>query len=156
MTHSSSSHFLYCQDSLGIGKLQSQLWDPQRRSAVVRSTKLFYVCHWVLSTADLSAEAHKTNFPLLISIGVMKFQVWNSNSQQTLLKSLSPSFLQPPFRYWKTTLRFPQCLLQAEQPQLSQPVLTGEVFHPWDYFCGPPLDTLQQVRVSPVLRTPHL
>ena len=75
MTHSSSSHFLYCQDSLRIGKLQSQLWDPQRRSTVVRSTKLFYVCHWVLSTADLSAEAHKTNFPLLISIGVMKFQV---------------------------------------------------------------------------------
>jgi len=23
-------------------------------------------------------------------------------------------------------------------PQLSQPVLLGEVFHPWDHFCGPP------------------
>ena len=25
-----------------------------------------------------------------------------------------------------------------------------------DYFCGPPLTMLQQVQVSPVLRTPHL
>ena len=47
-------------------------------------------------------------------------------------------------------------LLQAEQPQLSQPVLTGEVFYPSDQFCAPPLDVLQQVHVSPVLRTPHL
>jgi len=50
----------------------------------------------------------------------------------------------------------PQNLLQAEQPQLSQPVLVGEVFHPLDHFCGPPLKALQQVHVSPVLRTPHL
>ena len=27
-------------------------------------------------------------------------------------------------------------LLQAEQPQLSQPSLTGEVFQPYDHFCG--------------------
>jgi len=33
----------------------------------------------------------------------------------------------------------------------SQPVL-----HPLGHFCGPPLDTLQQVHVSPVLSTPHL
>ena len=32
-------------------------------------------------------------------------------------------------------------LFQAEQPQLSQPVLTGEVFHSLDHFCGPPLVT---------------
>jgi len=47
-------------------------------------------------------------------------------------------------------------LLQAEQPQLSQPVLVGEVFHPLDHFCGPPLGMLQQVCVPPALRTPHL
>ena len=35
--------------------------------------------------------------------------------------------------------------LQAEQPQLSQPVLTGEVFHPLDRSSGPPLDMLQQL-----------
>jgi len=34
-----------------------------------------------------------------------------------------------------------------------QPVLIGEVFHPLDHFCGPPLDTLQQAYVSPALRT---
>jgi len=27
----------------------------------------------------------------------------------------------------------------AEEPQLSQPVLVGEVFHPLNHFCGPPL-----------------
>jgi len=42
-------------------------------------------------------------------------------------------------------------LLQAEQPQLSQPFLTGEVFQPSDLFCGPPLDLLQQVHVLHVL-----
>jgi len=47
-------------------------------------------------------------------------------------------------------------LLQAEQSQLSQPFLTGEVFHPSDNFCGPPLDPLQQVHIFPVLRAPEL
>ncbi|KAK4811229.1 hypothetical protein QYF61_022126, partial [Mycteria americana] len=47
-------------------------------------------------------------------------------------------------------------LLQAEQPQLSQPVLIGEVFQPSDHFCGPPLDPLQQLHVFPVPRTPEL
>ncbi|KAK4828525.1 hypothetical protein QYF61_026947 [Mycteria americana] len=32
----------------------------------------------------------------------------------------------------------------------------GEVFHPSDHFCGPPLDLLQQVHVFPVLRAPEL
>lgn len=31
-----------------------------------------------------------------------------------------------------------------------------EVFHPLNHFCGPPLDALQQLHVSLVLRTPHL
>jgi len=47
-------------------------------------------------------------------------------------------------------------LLQAEQPQLSQPFLTGEVFQPSDNFCGPCLDPLQQLPVLPVLRAPEL
>ena len=41
-------------------------------------------------------------------------------------------------------------LPQAEQPQLSQPVLIGEVYYLLDHFCGPPLDVLQEVHVSPV------
>ena len=47
-------------------------------------------------------------------------------------------------------------LVQADQPQLSQPVLVGEVFQPSDHCCGPPLDLLQQVHVFPVLRAPEL
>ncbi|KAK4830027.1 LOW QUALITY PROTEIN: hypothetical protein QYF61_008365 [Mycteria americana] len=47
-------------------------------------------------------------------------------------------------------------LLQAEQAQLSQPFLTGEMFQPSDHFCDPPLDLLQQVHVFPVLRAPEL
>lgn len=43
-------------------------------------------------------------------------------------------------------------LLQAGQPQLSQHALVREVFHPLSHFCGPPLDELQQVHVTPVLR----
>ncbi|KAK4824151.1 hypothetical protein QYF61_011229 [Mycteria americana] len=46
--------------------------------------------------------------------------------------------------------------LSAEQPQLSQPVLVGEVFQPSDHFHGPPLDLLQQVHVFCVLRAPEL
>jgi len=30
------------------------------------------------------------------------------------------------------------------------------VFRPWDHFCGPPLNPLQQVHVFPVLRAPEL
>jgi len=30
------------------------------------------------------------------------------------------------------------------------------VLRPVEHFCGPPLDALQQLHVSPVLRTPHL
>ncbi|KAK4817241.1 hypothetical protein QYF61_005263 [Mycteria americana] len=44
----------------------------------------------------------------------------------------------------------------AEQPQLSQPVFTGEVLQPSDHLCGPPLDSLQQVHVLLMLGTPEL
>jgi len=42
-------------------------------------------------------------------------------------------------------------LRQVEQSRLCQPFLTGEVFQPSEYFCGPPLEPLQQVHVFPVL-----
>jgi len=73
-------------------------------------------------------------------------------SKQTQLKSLSLSFLQLHFRYWKVSPE--PSLLQTEQPQLSQPVLIGDMFDPLEHFCGPPLDALQQLHVSAVLRTP--
>ncbi|KAK4810951.1 hypothetical protein QYF61_013359 [Mycteria americana] len=50
----------------------------------------------------------------------------------------------------------PSSVTLAEQPQLSQPVLIGEVFQPSDHFCGPPLDPLQQACVFLVLGTPEL
>ena len=48
------------------------------------------------------------------------------------------------------------CLLQAEQPQLSPPVLIGELIQPSDHFHGPPLDVLQQLHVFLMLRAPEL
>ena len=47
-------------------------------------------------------------------------------------------------------------LLQAEQPQLSQPFLIGEVFQPSYHFCGPSLDPLQQLHIFPMLRALEL
>jgi len=44
-------------------------------------------------------------------------------------------------------------LLQAEQPQLS--LLIGEGFVHLVHICGCSLDVLQQLHVSPVVRTPH-
>ena len=37
-------------------------------------------------------------------------------------------------------------------PAVLKPVLKGEVFHSLDHFCGPSLDVLQQIYISPVLR----
>jgi len=47
-------------------------------------------------------------------------------------------------------------LLQAEQHQLSQPFLKGELLQPSDQFCGPALDLLQQLHVFPALTAPEL
>lgn len=41
---------------------------------------------------------------------------------QVLVKNLSPSFLKPPFKYWKAAMMSLQSVLQAQQPQ---PILTG-------------------------------
>ena len=46
--------------------------------------------------------------------------------------------------------------LGSEQLQLSQLVLTGEIFHPLNHFCGSPLDVFLQVYLFSALRTPHL
>ena len=52
-------------------------------------------------------------------------------------------------------MRSPQSLRFSRLNSPSS-LLIGEVFHPLDHFYGPPLDVLQQVCVSPVLRTPQL
>ena len=72
-------------------------------------------------------------------------------------KSLSGSLVGPlqVLKSWYKISLEPS-LLQTEQPQLSQPFFTGEVFHSSDNFCVPPLDPLQQLHGFPVLRAPEL
>ena len=76
--------------------------------------------------------------------------------QQAFLKKPVPIFIISPIYVLKGCNKVsPQpSPLQAEQPQLSQPFLIGEVFHPSDHVCGPPLDPLHQLHVLLVLRTP--
>jgi len=66
-------------------------------------------------------------------------------SQQTLLKRPSLFFLIAPFKILKDCYQVsPESyLLQSEQPQLSQLVFTGEVFHSLDHFYCHSLDMLQ-------------
>jgi len=52
----------------------------------------------------------------------------------------------------RTSSLNPMALAGVEQPQLSQPVFTGEVLQQSDHLCGPPLDPLQQVRALLMLR----
>ena len=47
-------------------------------------------------------------------------------------------------------------LLQAEHPQLPQPVLIGKVLQPSDHLSDPPLDPLQHIHVLLVLGAPEL
>jgi len=54
---------------------------------------LIIKCIFFISNPNLPSSSLKT-FPLVLS-------------QQTLLKSLPPSFLQPPIRYWKDLPSFP-------------------------------------------------
>jgi len=47
-------------------------------------------------------------------------------------------------------------LLQAEQPQVSQPFLIQEVLQPAQHLCASPLDSLQKFPVFLELRSPEL
>ena len=58
-------------------------------------------------------------------------------SLHTLMKSPSPSFLQVPSGTGSCSkVSLEPSLLQAEQPQLPQPVLVAEVLQPSDHLCG--------------------
>lgn len=46
--------------------------------------------------------------------------------------------------------------LQAEQSELSQPLLTCQIQQALNPLCGPLLDTLQYVQVSRVLGSPEV
>lgn len=71
-------------------------------------------------------------------------------------KSLDPSYLVPPHHIVMHTYQNPLSILQAEQSQLSQPLLTGEVLQVFDQLLGPLLDSFQYIQVSLVLRCPEL
>ena len=75
-------------------------------------------------------------------------------SQQTLPRSLSSSFLQPLLDIERLLSGLPRISSPGwTAPALSLPSEGGLPF--LGSICGPPLDTLQQVHVSPELRTPH-
>jgi len=75
---------------------------------------------------------------------------------------LKTAWLHPamhaPFRYLYTLIRFPPepSLLQAEQSQLSQPFLIGEMHRTLHHLHGPLLNSIQYVHVRLVLRSPEL
>jgi len=46
-------------------------------------------------------------------------------------------------------------LLQAEQPQLTQPVLVGDMFHPSDRFCVRWRSTVEQIATCSPWKGPH-
>ena len=66
-----------------------------------------------------------------------------------LKKSPFPALLQVLEGHCKVSSE--PSVLQAEEPQLSQPVFVGEVVQPSDHLCGPPLDLMQQLGVLLVL-----
>lgn len=62
-----------------------------------------------------------------------------------------------PILYLHTWIRSLRAFsLQAEQPQLYQPLLIWKMFHTINYLFAPFLDCLQNVYVSVVLRSPEL
>jgi len=78
-------------------------------------------------------------------------------SLHTLVKSPSPSLLCPLQVLEGCYKVSPEpALLQAEQPQLPQPVLIAEGLQPSDHLRGPPLDPLQHIHVLLMLRAPEL
>ena len=75
-----------------------------------------------------------------------------------LAENIVPVFPIGPLQVLKgcNKVSLESSLPQAEQPQLSQPFLIGELLYASDCFCGPSLEMLQQVHVFRVLRAPDL
>jgi len=69
------------------------------------------------------------NFFLISSLNLPSLRLKPSPlvlSQQARLKSLSPAFLQPPFKYWKAAMRSPRSLLLSRLPSPSSPNLSSQ------------------------------
>ena len=82
-----------------------------------------------MSSLNLPSPSWKP-FPLVLSL-------------HALIKSL-PRFPVHPLWILEGRYKIPPdpSLLQAEEPQLSQPAFVGEVLQPCDHLCSPPLDPL--------------
>lgn len=66
------------------------------------------------------------------------------------VKNQSPSSLHTVFKYWKAAVR-----PKAVQDQLHQSFFIVKMLQPYDHFCGPCLDLLQQLYILLVLGAQH-
>ncbi|KAK4810863.1 hypothetical protein QYF61_008835 [Mycteria americana] len=124
----------------GVAQKSNLTLNVSRDGASTTSLGNLFQCLTTLTVKDFFLKA-SLNLPSL-SLKPLFLVL----SQQALLKILEGCYKVSP----------QPSLLQAEQPQLSQPVLVGEVLQPSDHLHGPPLDSLQQLHVLLVLRAPEL
>jgi len=87
--------------------------------------------------------------------------LWHPNFHTVLEVRLhhqqSSSWLQAPFKYWKSAIRFRRSLLFSTLNKPSSLSLSsGDVLQPSYHLCGPPLDLLQKLHIFPVCRAPDL
>jgi len=97
---------------------------PVQCSVTLRGKKFFLMFSWNFLCVNLCP------LPLVLLLG-------------TTEKSLASSSLHPPLRYLEAFLRSLHSLLQAEQAQLPQPLLIGEMLQPPHHLRSPPLDSLE-------------
>ena len=108
---------------LNIGQLQSFMLGPSLGNVVSKSALFQFK---TISPCPATICPYKKS---LLSFSVGSLQV---------LKGCYKVSSEPSFR-------------QAEEPQLSQPLLIGKLLQPSDHLHGPPLDWLQQLYVLLVL-----
>ena len=113
---------------LNIGQLQSFMLGPSLGNVVSKSALFQFK---TISPCPATICPYKKS---LLSFSVGSLQVLKGHYKI----SSEPSFLQ------------------AEGPQLSQPLPTAEVLQPSDHLHSPPLDLLQQLHVLLVLGVPEL
>ncbi|KAK4810857.1 hypothetical protein QYF61_008829 [Mycteria americana] len=139
-SHSQRHPSSCCQRGDQVAQKSNLTLNVSRDGASTTSLGNLFQCLTTLTVKDFFLKA-SLNLPSL-SLKPLFLVL----SQQALLKILEGCYKVSP----------QPSLLQAEQPQLSQPVLVGEVLQPSDHFHGPPLDSLQQLHVLLVLRAPEL
>ncbi|KAK4831140.1 hypothetical protein QYF61_015443 [Mycteria americana] len=110
------------------------------------------ICSWYLKKSDADDKAALNPFT---PQPVLMLRVALTHVQDLALGPVEPHevHMGPLLQLVQGPLKD---TLKAEQPQLSQPVFTGEVFQPSDHLRGPPLDLLQQVHVLLMLGVPEL